>query len=74
MEKHNRDLDTYSISKKIHEDAKTKEELLCPECNNQLIVQRSEDWTKLYAVYCKQCGFGLKVSYSMKKGNKDTVD
>ena len=48
------------ISKKLHEDAKIKEVLFCPKCNNQLIVQRSNDWSRLYAVYCKQCGFGMK--------------
>ncbi len=51
------------ISKKLHEDSKSKETLFCPKCNNQLIVQRSKDWSKLYAVYCKQCGFGMKTTY-----------
>lgn len=55
----------------VSKDAKTKEELFCLECNNQLIIQRSKDWTRLYAVYCKRCGFRFKVSHSMKNGNDD---
>lgn len=54
------------MSKKLHEDSKTKEILFCPKCHNLLMVQRSKDWSRLYAVYCPKCGFGMKASYSMK--------
>lgn len=58
--------DLNEISKKLHEDSKTKEILICPKCRNQLTVQRSKDWLKLYAVYCPQCGFGMKSSYGIE--------
>lgn len=54
------------ISKKLYEDSKSKEEMNCPKCNNPLIVQRSKDWSRLYAVYCPKCGFGMKTSYRPK--------
>jgi len=65
MSEEKKDYNMYEISKRLHEDSKTKEILYCPKCHNKLRVQRSEDWSRLYAVYCPQCGFGMKSSYSM---------
>lgn len=46
----------------IFKDCETKEKVYCPLCNEELAIQRSDDWTKLYTVFCYKCGLGMKVN------------
>lgn len=50
---------------KVFKDSKEKEILFCPRCNNTLMIQRSRDWSKLYAAYCPKCEFGVKFTYKL---------
>ena len=63
MSKDVSDDDKRMIADKLLLEVKEKENVSCPRCNSKLLIQRNKDWTRVHAVYCSNCGFGIRYDY-----------